>query len=129
MRIGELAAATGTTPKKLRFYEGRGLLPLTDRAPNGYRDYGQDAVLRLDFIRRGRAAGLTLAQIGEIIAIRDAGEAPCHQVRDLLAERLTDIDRQIVDLQGLRDTVSRLRDEADQADPSSCAADVVCRYL
>ena len=57
MRIGELAAATGTTTKTLRFYEDSGLLPPAERAANGYRDYGQDAVNRLDFIHRGRPPG------------------------------------------------------------------------
>ena len=83
MRIGELAAATGATTKTLRFYEESGLRPQTERAANGYRDYGPEALSRLDFIRRGRAAGLTLAQIREVIDIRDAGDAPCRHGRDL----------------------------------------------
>ena len=57
MRIGETAAAAGMTAKTLRFYEGRGLLPAADRAPNGYRDYPHETVSRLEFIRRGRTAG------------------------------------------------------------------------
>lgn len=129
MRIGELAAAAGTTSKTLRFYEELGLLPPPERAANGYREYGSASVARLDFIRRGRAAGLTLAQIREVIDIRDAGEAPCDHVHQLLATRIADIDRQIVDLQELRATLVRRRDHAAMADPSICASDTVCRYL
>ena len=129
MRIGELAATAGTTTKTLRFYEKGGLLPPTERAANGYRDYGSAALSRLDFIRRGRAAGLTLAQIREVIEIRDAGDAPCHHVHQLLTARLADVDRQIADLQVLRATLIRQRDHAGTADPSSCAADTVCRYV
>ena len=129
MRIGELAAATGATTKTLRFYEESGLLPQTERAANGYRDYGPEALSRLDFIRRGRAAGLTLAQIREVIEIRETGDAPCHHVHQLLTERLADIDRQIADLQVLRATLSRQRDHTETADPSTCAADTVCRYV
>lgn len=62
MRIGETAAAAGMTAKTLRFYEDRGLLPAADRAPNAYRSYAQETVSRLEFIRRGRTAGLTLSQ-------------------------------------------------------------------
>ena len=129
MRIGELAAATGTTTKTLRFYEACGLLPATERAANGYRDYGAQALSRLDFIRRGRAAGLTLAQIREVIDIRDAGDAPCDHVHQLLTARLADINRQLADLQALRDTLTRQRDHAGTADPSTCAPDTVCSYL
>jgi MerR family Zn(II)-responsive transcriptional regulator of zntA len=129
MRIGELAAAAGTTTKTLRFYEESGLLPPTDRAPNGYRDYGPEALSRLDFIHRGRVAGLTLAQIREVIDIRETGDAPCHHVHQLLTERLADIDRQIADLQALRATLSRHREQTETADPSTCAAETVCRYV
>jgi len=129
MRIGELAAAAGTTTKTLRFYEVRGLLPQTERAANGYRDYGPEALSRLDFIRRGRFAGLTLAQIREVIDIRDSGDAPCQHVHQLLTARLADIDRQIADLQVLRTTLARQRDHAATADPATCAADTVCRYV
>lgn len=129
MRIGELAAAAGTTTKTLRFYEASGLLPPAERAANGYRDYGPEALCRLDFIHRGRAAGLTLAQIREVIEIRDTGDAPCHHVHQLLTERLADIDRQIADLQVLRATLSRQREHTETADPSTCAAETVCRYV
>jgi len=129
MRIGELAAAAGTTTKTLRFYEESGLLPPTERAANGYRDYGPEALSRLDFVHRGRAAGLTLAQIREVIEIRDTGDAPCHHVHHLLTERLADIDRQLADLQALRATLSRQRDDTETADPSTCAAETVCRYV
>jgi DNA-binding transcriptional MerR regulator len=129
MRIGELAAATGTTTKTLRFYEHSGLLPPPERTANGYRDYGADAVSRLDFIHRGRAAGLTLCQIREVIDIRDAGDPPCDHVRQLLVARLADIDRQIADLQDLRTSLTTLRDHAEHADPSICSAEAVCRYL
>jgi MerR family Zn(II)-responsive transcriptional regulator of zntA len=129
MRIGELATATGTTTKTLRFYEESGLLPYTDRAPNGYRDYGPEALARLDFIRRGRAAGLTRAQIREVIDIRDAGDAPCLHVYQLLTARLSDVNRQIADLKALRAALIQRRDHAETADPSSCAAETVCRYV
>ncbi len=129
MRIGELAAAAGTTTKTLRFYEESGLLPQADRAANGYRAFGPEALSRLDFIRRGRTAGLTLAEIREVIDIRDAGDAPCHHVYHLITARLVDIDRQIADLDALRAALIHRRDQAGTADPSTCPADAVCRYV
>lgn len=50
MRIGELAVASGTTTKTLRFYEEAGLLPAPERTANGYRDYTPAALARLDFV-------------------------------------------------------------------------------
>jgi DNA-binding transcriptional MerR regulator len=129
MRIGELAAAAGTTTKTLRFYESSGLLPQAGRTANGYRHYGPEALSRLNFIRRGRAAGLTLAQIRDVIGVRDAGEAPCGHVFEMLTARVVDIDKQIADLEILRAALVERRDEAATADPSTCAPETVCRYL
>jgi len=71
-----VAEATGTTAKTLRFYERQGLLPVAERTPAGYRDYTPATIGRLDFIRRGQAAGLTLAQIRQILDIRDGEDPP-----------------------------------------------------
>lgn len=129
MRIGEVAEAAGMTAKTLRFYENRGLLPAADRAPNGYRDYARDTVTRLEFIRRGRTAGLTLAQIGDILSIRDVGQAPCIHMRDLLGRQLSESDNQIAELTALRATVAEFHDTAAAGDPASCDPERTCSYL
>lgn len=129
MRIGELARLTGTSPRTLRFYEDAGVLAPSGRSDGGYREYGPEAAERLDFVRRGQAAGLTLAQIREVMEVRDGGSAPCRHVRDLLDRRLVDLDRQLADLEQLRRTVAGLRDAAHHADPAECSAESVCRYL
>lgn len=117
------------TTKTLRFYEDRGLLPPARRAPNGYRDYGDETIARLDFIHRGRSAGLTLTQIGEILRVRDAGDAPCTHVRDLLARQLTDLDRQIAELMTLRTTIAEYHDTVAAANPVACNPERICSYL
>jgi MerR family transcriptional regulator, Zn(II)-responsive regulator of zntA len=129
MRIGELAAATGTTTKTLRFHERSGLLPRAERSANGYRDYRPEVISLLDFIRRGRVAGLTLAQIREVIDIRETGDAPCDHVFQLMTARVVDIDRQIAELAVLRAALIQRRDQARDADPSTCPAEAVCRYV
>ena len=110
-------------------YEERGLLPAPTRTANGYRDYPTEVLNRLDFIRRGRNAGLTLAQISEILDLRDTGQAPCHHVEHLLAYRLAQLDKQIADLQEVRANVAALHEGAAAADPNACDAADVCRYL
>ena len=129
MRIGEVATAAGLTAKTLRFYEDRELLPAAPRTANGYRDYGTETVTRLDFIRRSRSTDLTLAQIRDILSIRDAGQAPCMHVRDLLARQLGDLDSQIAELVALRSTVAEFHDAAAAADPAACDPERICSYL
>lgn len=129
MRISEAAGAAGMTTKTLRFYEEQGLLPAVERAPNGYRKYTQEAVSRLEFIRRGRLAGLALAQIGDILSVHDAGQSPCAHVRDSLARQMADLDVQIAELTALRATVAEFHRAAVVGDPSACDPQRICSYL
>ncbi|MGQ7787968.1 heavy metal-responsive transcriptional regulator [Nesterenkonia sp. PF2B19] len=129
MRIGELAEITGTTPKTLRFYEEQGLLPAAARTAAGYRDYPRRTAERIGFIHRGKAAGLTLAQIRTILEVRDRGEAPCGHVRGLLSAERAELDRRIAELQDLRQAVAALEERAADVDPAACRADQVCQYL
>lgn len=78
MRIGEVASAMGLPAQTIRFYERRGLLPQPRRDPNGYRTYDTAIVTRLQFIRSGQGAGLTLVEIATILELRSEGIAPPH---------------------------------------------------
>ncbi|MGH3653141.1 heavy metal-responsive transcriptional regulator [Glutamicibacter sp.] len=129
MKIGQLAQATGTTTKTLRFYEDSGLLPPAERLASGYRDYSDGAVGLVGFIHRGQAAGLTLAQIRQILKIREHGQAPCSHVQGLLGLRLRELDAQIAELLVLRESISQLHAKARDPEPDSCSADQVCRYI
>lgn len=128
MRISEAASAAGTTAKTLRFYEDIGLLPGIGRTPAGYRDYPEEAVRRAAFIRRSRAAGLSLEQAGALLTVHDAGARPCSHVRDRLAEQLEAIDARIAELEALRNTLAgHLR--AAASGPEACDPEQVCSYL
>ncbi|WP_141208864.1 MerR family transcriptional regulator [Streptomyces griseorubiginosus] len=66
MRIGELSRATGASTRSLRYYEDQGLLS-SDRRSNGYRDYGEEAVRQVAFIRDLYRAGLPSEVIRDIL--------------------------------------------------------------
>ncbi|MBW3665754.1 MAG: heavy metal-responsive transcriptional regulator [Actinobacteria bacterium] len=120
MLIGELADETGVPAKTLRFYEGEGLLHEPARLPNGYRDYGPAAVDRVTFIKQAQSAGLTLAQIGEVLAIRDRGETPCAHVAHVIDRRLQEVDRRIAELRATRGTLAELAERSGRLDPDDC---------
>lgn len=129
MRIGELARRAGTTTKTLRFYEQAGLLPAPDRTPSGYRDYDPAVLGLLAFIRAAQAAGLTLAEVREVVAVREAHGPPCEHVTGLLDAHAADLDRRIRDLTSLRDEVRRLRARARGLDPAACGDAAVCHVI
>ena len=129
MRIGQLAERAGMTAKALRFYEQTGLLPAPHRTPSGYRDYDETALDRLRFIKGAQAAGLTLAEITEVIAAREHTGSPCAHVAALLDARAADLDARIAELHGLRAEVQRLRDRATTLDPAACGVDKICHVI
>ncbi len=76
MHIGELGFAAGLPAQTIRFYERKGLLPAPGRGTNGYRVYDASILPRLQFIRGGQGAGLTLAEIATILELR--AKVPPH---------------------------------------------------
>jgi DNA-binding transcriptional MerR regulator len=126
MLIGELATATDVSAKTLRFYEADGLLPEPDRTPAGYRVYPDDAINRVTFIRQAQAAGLTLAQIREILTIRDGGHPPCGHVAELVEQRLVQVTDRLRELEHTRSELLALRERLDGLDPVDCDESVIC---
>jgi len=129
MRIGELAQRSGLTAKTLRFYEQAGVLPEPGREKSGYRDYDQDAVGRLAFVKAAQAAGLTLSEIRQVIVVREQEGPPCSHVIALLDAHADELDRRIVDLTALREQVLRLRERSKDLDPAHCSATTVCDII
>lgn len=129
MRIGELADHAGLTPKTIRYYEGLGLMDAPDRHANGYRDYAADAVDRLRFIRDSQAAGLTLAEVAEILTMKAAGESTCAHTRSLLARHLAEVDAQIARLLAARAELMAMAERADSLDPAGCTDPARCQVI
>ena len=98
LKIGQLAQQVGVTAKAIRFYEAKHVLPRPMRGTNGYRLYGRDAAETLTFVKQAAGLGLTLAEIRDIIAIRQGGGPPCVHVRRLLQDKARDLDRKLRDL-------------------------------
>jgi MerR family copper efflux transcriptional regulator len=107
LKIGQLARQAGVTAKAIRFYEAKGLLPRPTRGANGYRLYGPNALETLTFIRQATGLGLTLAEIREIIAIRQGGRPPCAHVHRLLQDKARELDHKLADLIDMRRQIRR----------------------
>lgn len=102
LKIGELARRAGVTPKAIRFYETRRILPPAYRGANRYRLYGEDTVEMVRFVKQATSLGLTLAEIRDIIAIRQGGRPPCMHVHRLLHDKAAELDRKLADLLDVR---------------------------
>jgi DNA-binding transcriptional MerR regulator len=108
LRVGELAEATGLSGATIRYYERVGLLPEPERTPAGYRRYPVDAVERVSFIRACRRLGMRLADIADLLDIRDSGVCACEPAEHVLRRRMAELDAQIASLLQLRDQVGAM---------------------
>jgi MerR family copper efflux transcriptional regulator len=129
MRIGQLAAQTGFSVRTIRFYEQSGLLLTPPRTEGGYRVYDQDAVTRLRFVRSAQALGLSLAEIAEVLRIRDHQGPPCSYVAELIETHISAVETRIKELAALRDELRARLPLAGEPDPARCAPDQVCYLL
>ena len=102
LTISALAASHGLTTDTLRYYERLGLLPQAERTAAGYRRYGEDAEERLNFICASKRMGLRLADIKELLDVRDRGQCPCGHTQDLVERRLAEVESEIQQLSGVR---------------------------
>lgn len=128
--VGEAAKAAGVSAKAVRLYEAKGLLPPAERTEAGYRTYTDDDITVLRFIRQAKTLGLSLAEIGDILAIRRSGTPPCRHVLALLDTRLADIDRTITELRQLRRTLADTRTRAAASSPDDGDGDgTVCQII
>lgn len=126
MRIGELAARVGVNPKTVRYYEGIGLLPEAARTASGYRDYGEDDVRRLVFIKTAQRLNVSLDEIREILGFGERGERPCSYVLAVVARQVAELDERILEMQRLRQQLADLQQRAE-AIPEE--AETFCRLI
>lgn len=110
----DVARAAGISTDTLRHYERKGLLPGVARTAAGYRRYAPAAVARVLLIQRALVVGFSLSDLARVLTARDRGGAPCRSVRDLVGQRLEDLERRVEELIALRNELRRLVNEWDK---------------
>jgi MerR family transcriptional regulator, copper efflux regulator len=101
MQIGIVAKRVGVSVDAIRFYERNALLPRAPRTEGGFRQYGENDVETLSFIRRVQGLGFKLSEIRSFLKLRGDRSQPCTPVRRRLAEKLADVERKMADLRKL----------------------------
>jgi len=129
-QIGEVANNLGINAKTIRYYEEIGVVPKAQRTENGYRIYRQVDIDRLAFILRARELDFSLDDIGEILALREEGEAPCLYVTELVAKQIASIDAKIAALNQLRHELEEIERLAQSISLDVIAnKDCVCHLI
>lgn len=121
MTIGRLANAAGVGVETVRYYQRRGLIEAPDVGSGPYRGvrrYNADHLRRLRFIRSAQAAGFTLGEIGELLALDASEDRP--RALELARERLAALDAKIAELETARASLSLLARECGDGAMGPC---------
>ncbi|MBB0025173.1 heavy metal-responsive transcriptional regulator [Ralstonia pickettii] len=108
LTIGRLAKAGHISADALRYYEREGLLAPERKTDGGYRLYGEDAVRRVRFIQHAQACGFTLAEIRELLHLRQADSACCNDVKSRAIEKKLQLAAKIRVMQAMSAALDRL---------------------
>ena len=128
LTVSQVAERSGLTPRAVRLYERRGLIPAATRTDSGYRTYSDDDVSVLRFIHQARELDLSLDEIKRILDLQQAGVTPCATVLELVDAHIREIDAKMRSLRELRATLSSARRMAQDSSRRGEDA-LVCRIV
>ncbi len=108
LTISQIASAADVNVQTVRYYERRGLFPATRRTASGYRQYADEAVARLQFIKHAQALGFSLDEIQELLSLRVRHSAACDTVARKTREKIGLVQQRIANLQRMKRTLEQL---------------------
>ncbi|MGD2183302.1 heavy metal-responsive transcriptional regulator [Lusitaniella coriacea] len=127
LKIGRVAKDSGLPVKTIRYYEELGLLaPSVRRSESGYRLFMPQVFARLAFIKRAQSLGLSLREIGDILAVHDRGELPCGTLKALLLQKLEALTEQIESLEILKLELQGILSCWQEQPPQEQIAQTIC---
>ena len=108
--IGQAASQSGVSAKMVRHYEALGLLPAVHRTDAGYRQYGDQQIHTLRFIRRARDLGFSMAEIAELLKLWQTQDRASADVKRIAQAHVADLERRIAGMEAMRQTLAQLAD-------------------
>ncbi|MGE0440856.1 MAG: heavy metal-responsive transcriptional regulator [Gemmatimonadales bacterium] len=118
LKIGQVAKAAEVNIETIRYYERRGLFPNPQRTTAGYRQYDNDAVRRLKFVKRAQDLGFSLKEIKELLALRVRHGAACTAVERQVRQKIIRVEQMLSELNRVRKVLGRLADACHARSPT-----------
>lgn len=117
MKIGEVAKKTNVGIETIRFYERRGLIPSPSRSSGGYRQYPEDIVKRIQFIKNAKELGFSLKEISELFSLRVKSKTKCGDIKKRAEAKIADMDERIKTLQRMKGALQKLASQCRGTGP------------
>jgi DNA-binding transcriptional MerR regulator len=107
---GQVAKASGVNIQTVRFYEREGLLAAPRRSASGYRQYPDDAVRVVTFVKRAQELGFTLREARQLLRLRSLGPKRAAAAQSVAEAKIRDVDEKLRDLMAMRAALATLLD-------------------
>ncbi len=121
MNIGQAAKRSNLSAKTIRYYEDIGLVVPHRHPGNDYRTYTDAEVEQLSFLQRARAAGFGLEECRELLELFRNPQRQAADVKQLVVEKLRQLDEQLAVLQAMRETLAGMVEKCTGDHTSHCA--------
>jgi Hg(II)-responsive transcriptional regulator len=108
MWISETAQQAGVNIQTLRYYERRGLLPKAPRRASGYREFPDDAVRIVRFIKRAQDLGFSLDEVEQLLRLRRHSGRNRARIRSVAEEKIHHIDEKVTELERMKRALQTL---------------------
>jgi MerR family mercuric resistance operon transcriptional regulator len=119
LTIGKLAEQTGVNIATVRYYERRGLIPKPPRKKSGYREYSDETVKRILFIKHAKELGFSLKEIAELLFLKLDRKTPCSEIKKRADKKIQDIEEKIVLLRKMKKALINLTGDCSGHGPVS----------
>ena len=105
MTIAQVSKLYGLSSDTLRYYERVGLLPAVGRTSGGVRNYSDEDLRWVEFIKCMRDAGVSVEALSEYVRLAQQGPGTAEARRRILIEQRTDLEKR---MEEIRKTLERL---------------------
>jgi Cu(I)-responsive transcriptional regulator len=118
--IGSAARLSRVSSKMVRHYEALGLLSPVARTDSGYRQYTEADVRTLQFIKRGRDLGFSMAEIAELVGLWHNRTRASASVKRIAQKHVADLAQRIEAMQAMQRTLASLLDHCHGDERAEC---------
>ncbi len=108
MNIGEVATKSQVNPKMIRRYEDMGIIPKAGRSDSGYRQYTENDVHILKFVKRSRELGFTMKDIKQLVSLWRNKNRSSSQVKSIASRHIQELDKKLLKIQTMLSTLNHL---------------------
>ncbi|MCU1248423.1 MAG: MerR family transcriptional regulator [Edaphobacter sp.] len=119
LKIGDVAERGGVNLQTIRYYEREGLLPEPPRLASGYRMFPESAVRRVRFIKRAQELGFSLAEIRELLSLRENADSGAQDMRERAKAKVADVEEKIRTLRAMKNALNALAETCRGCGPLS----------